>query len=55
MGDTHQGYTGFYVGRYDAQLVQRRASAGVYETDSGSGPVALTSFVRPAAPAKLIP
>lgn len=54
-GDTHQGYTGFYVGRYDAQLVQRRASAGVYETDSASGAVALTSFVRPAAPAKLIP
>lgn len=54
-GDTHQGYTGFYVGRYDAQLVQRRVSAGVYETDSGSGAVSLTSFVRPAAPAKLIP
>jgi len=55
MGDTHQGYTGFYVGRYDAQLVQRRASAGVYETDSASGAVALSTFVRPAAPAKLIP
>lgn len=54
-GDTHQGYTGFYVGRYDASLVQKRASAGVYETDNGSGAVALSTFTRPAAPAKLIP
>lgn len=54
-GDTHQGYTGFFIGRYDASMVQKRVSSGVYETDSGSGPVAITSFVRPAAPAKLIP
>ncbi len=54
-GDTHQGYTGFYVGRYDASLVQKRASAGVYETDNASGAVTLSTFVRPAAPAKLIP
>lgn len=54
-GDTHQAYTGYYVGRYDAKLVQQRASAGVYETDSANGPVVLSTFTRPAAPAKLLP
>ncbi len=54
-GDTHQGYSGYYIGRYDANLVQQRASAGVYETDSGSGPVTLSTFRRPAAPASLLP
>ncbi|MHB0927832.1 MAG: ABC transporter substrate-binding protein [Candidatus Nanopelagicales bacterium] len=54
-GATHQGYSGYYIGRYGADLVQKRVSAGVYETDSGSGPVQLSTFNRPAAPANLLP
>ncbi len=54
-GATHQGYSGYYIGRYDANLVQQRVSAGTYETDSGSGAVTLSTFHRPAAPANLLP
>ena len=54
-GDTHQGYSGYYIGRYDTNLVQQRVSAGTYETDSGSGAVTLSTFSRPAAPANLLP
>lgn len=54
-GDTHQGYSGYYIGRYDSNLVQQRVSAGTYETDSGSGAVTLSTFSRPAAPANLLP
>lgn len=54
-GAGHQGYTGYYVGQYDKNLVQKRASAGVYETDSANGAVTVSTFTRPAAPAKLLP
>lgn len=54
-GSTHQGYNGFYIGRYDASLLQKQVSASVYQTDSGSGAVTASTFTRPAAPAKLLP
>ena len=54
-GRTRQGYSGFYIGRYDTSLIQKRVSTGVYTTDSGSGAVSMSTFNRPAAPAKLVP
>jgi len=54
-GASRQGYNGFFIGRYDASLIQKRASTGVYQTDSGSGAVVASTFNRPAAPAKLLP
>ena len=54
-GASRQGYNGFFIGRYDTSLIQKRASTGVYQTDSGSGAVVASTFTRPAAPAKLIP
>lgn len=51
---SHQGYSGFYIGQYDKNLVQQKVS-DVYETDSGSGAVRKSTFTRPAAPAKLVP
>ena len=49
-----QAYTGYYVGQYGADMVQKKVS-GVYETDSANGAVTVSTFTRPAAPAKLIP
>ncbi len=53
-GDTHQAYTGYYVGQYGADMVQKKVS-GVYETDSANGAVTVSTFTRPAAPANLLP
>lgn len=54
-GKTRQGYNGFYIGRYDASLLQKRVSTGVYQSDSAAGAVSVSTFNRPAAPAKLVP
>ena len=53
-GDTHQAYTGYYVGQYGKDMVQKKVSS-VYETDSASGAVTVSTFTRPAAPANLLP
>ena len=54
-GATRQGYSGFFIGRYDTSLLQKRVSAAVYQTDSASGSVVASTFTRPAVPANLLP
>lgn len=53
---SHVGATGYWIGTYDATgTLKSDAGAGkytVYTTDSGKGDVVVSTYVRPAMPAK---
>ncbi len=54
---THEAYTGFWIGEYDATAVLKPVGASrvVYTTDSGTGPVTISTFKRPAIAADALP
>ena len=54
---SHAGYTGYWFGAYDAagNLVPDGGKYTIYTTDSGSGAVVTSTYVRPAMPANAIP
>jgi branched-chain amino acid transport system substrate-binding protein len=54
---THEAFTGFWIGEYDASLVLKPIDGKrvVYTTDSGSGPVTVSSYKRPAIAADALP
>jgi len=54
---THEAFSGFWIGAYDASTVLQPegSSRVVYTTDSGNGPVAVSNFKRPAIAADALP
>ena len=54
---SHVGYNGFWVGTYDATgtLKPETGKYKIYTTDSGSGAVKVSTWKRPAMPAKGLP
>ena len=54
---THEAFTGFWLGEYDASLVLKPIDGKrvVYTTDSGSGPVTVSNYKRPAIAADALP
>ncbi len=54
---THEGYTGFWIGAYDASSVLKPVGTDrvVYTTDSGTGPVTVSTYKRPAMPVDALP
>ena len=54
---SHVGATGYWIGTYDATgaLKPDGGKYTVYTTDSGTGPVVLSNYKRPAMPAKGLP
>ena len=54
---THEAYTGFWVGAYDASTVLKPVGTDrvVYTTDSGTGPVTVSTYKRPAMPVDALP
>ena len=54
---THEAFTGFWIGEYDASLVLKPVGGTrvVYTTDSGSGPVTVSNYKRPAIAADALP
>jgi len=54
---THEAFTGFWIGEYDASLVLKPIDGNrvVYTTDSGSGPVTVSNYKRPAIAADALP
>lgn len=54
---THEAYTGFWIGEYDATAVLKPVGASrvVYTTDSAAGPVTVSTFKRPAISADALP
>ena len=54
---THEAFTGFWIGEYDASLVLKPIDGTrvVYTTDSGSGPVTVSNYKRPAIAADALP
>ena len=54
---THEAFTGFWVGAYDASTVLKPVGATrqVWTTDSGSGPVTELKWTRPAIGADSLP
>jgi hypothetical protein len=54
---SHVGATGYWIGTYDTSgaLKPDGGKYTVYTTDSGSGPVVLSTYKRPAMPAKGLP
>ena len=54
---SHVGATGYWIGTYGATgaLTPDGGKYTVYTTDSGSGPVVLSTYKRPAMPAKGLP
>jgi ABC-type branched-subunit amino acid transport system substrate-binding protein len=54
---THEAFTGFWIGEYDASLVLKPIDGKrvVYTTDSGSGPVTVSNYKRPAIAADALP
>jgi ABC-type branched-subunit amino acid transport system substrate-binding protein len=54
---THEAFTGFWLGEYDASLVLKPLDGKrvVYTTDSGSGAVTVSNYKRPAIAADALP
>jgi ABC-type branched-subunit amino acid transport system substrate-binding protein len=54
---THEAFTGFWIGEYDASLVLKPVGGTrvVYTTDSGNGPVTVSNYQRPAIAADALP
>ena len=54
---THEAFTGFWLGEYDASLVLKPLDGKrvVYTTDSGSGLVTVSNYQRPAIAADALP
>jgi ABC-type branched-subunit amino acid transport system substrate-binding protein len=54
---THEAFTGFWLGEYDASLVLKPLDGKrvVYTTDSGNGPVTVSNYQRPAIAADALP
>lgn len=54
---THEAFTGFWIGAYNSSTVLTPVSSPrvVYTTDSGSGLVSVSSYVRPAIAADALP
>jgi len=54
---THEGFTGFWLGEYDAKtlLSPLDGKRVVYTTDSGSGAVTVSTYKRPAIAADALP
>ncbi|MSV76007.1 MAG: ABC transporter substrate-binding protein [Actinobacteria bacterium] len=54
---THEAFTGFWLGEYDASLLLKPLDGKrvVYTTDSGSGPVTVSNYKRPAIAADALP
>ena len=54
---SHVGYNGYWIGTYDATgtLKPESGKYKVYTTDSGSAPVKVSTWKRPAMPAKGLP
>jgi ABC-type branched-subunit amino acid transport system substrate-binding protein len=54
---THEAFTGFWLGEYDASLVLKPLDGKrvVYTTDSGNGPVTVSNYQRPAIAANTLP
>ena len=56
-GTTHEAFTGFWLGEYDASLVLKPIDGTrvVYTTDSANGPVTVSNYKRPAIAADALP
>jgi hypothetical protein len=54
---THESFSGFWIGAYDATTVLKPIgdSRVVYSTDSGNGPVTVSTYKRPAIAADALP
>jgi ABC-type branched-subunit amino acid transport system substrate-binding protein len=54
---THEAFTGFWLGEYDASLVLKPLDGKrvVYTTDSAKGPVTVSNYKRPAIAADALP
>jgi len=54
---THEAFTGFWIGEYDASLVLKPVGGTrvVYTTDSANGPVTVSNYKRPAIAADALP
>jgi ABC-type branched-subunit amino acid transport system substrate-binding protein len=54
---THEAFTGFWLGEYDASLVLKPIDGTrvVYTTDSAKGPVTVSNYKRPAIAADALP
>ena len=54
---THEAFSGFWIGAYDAATVLQPIGGTrvVYTTDSGSGPVTVSDYKRPALAADALP
>ena len=54
---THEAFSGFWIGAYDAATVLQPVGGSrvVYTTDSGSGPVTVSNYKRPAIAADALP
>ncbi len=53
---THEAFTGFWLGEYDANLVLQPVGGKrtVYTTDSAKGPISVLNYTRPKLPADAI-
>jgi len=54
---SHEAYNGFWIGQYDATtlLAPITGTRVVYTTDSGTGPVTVSNYKRPAIAADALP
>ena len=54
---THEAFSGFWIGAYDEKTVLQPIGGTrvVYTTDSGSGPVTVSNYKRPALAADALP
>ena len=54
---THEAFSGFWIGAYDAATVLQPVGGNrvVYTTDSGNGPVTVSNYKRPAIAADALP
>lgn len=54
---THEAFSGFWIGAYDATATLKPIgdSRVVYTTDSGNGPVSVSTYKRPAIAADALP
>ena len=54
---THEAFSGFWIGAYDAATVLQPVGGTrvVYTTDSGNGPVTVSDYKRPAIAADALP
>ena len=54
---THEAFSGFWIGAYDDKTVLQPVGGTrvVYSTDSGSGPVTVSNYKRPAIAADALP